>query len=293
VTILVTGASGFLGAFVVRRAVHDGHRVLALARSTRAAAAVAQLGANPVEGDLDDPQSLDDAFAAAARHRADRLVNLASLGSGHAPVIVAAAEEAGLRRAVFVSTTAVTTTLATPSKRTRLEAEETIRRSGLAWTVLRPTMIYGTPGDRNIARLLAVLRRTPVLPLPGGGRRLQQPVHVEDLARAVLSALCTDAAVGQTYDVAGPEPMTFRRLLLEAGEAVGCRTRLLAVPLRPTIWALRGYERLSSRPRIKAEQLERLAEDKAFDIGPAIRDLGYEPRSFREGVTKEAELLWT
>lgn len=291
--LLVTGASGFLGAFVVREALKADHSVIALARSTAAADKVRALGAKPLLGDLSDPWSLDDAFVSAAGQGAEVLVNLPSLGFGHAASIVAAAEDAGLRRAVFVSTTAVTTSLPATSKRIRLAAEQTIRDSELDWTILRPTMIYGTAGDRNISRLLALLRHTPVLPVPGGGRRLQQPVHVQDLARAVVAATVGRVAVGNIYDIAGPDPLTFRELLAESAAAVGRRTRLLPVPLRPAIWALRAYEQTVPRPRLKSEQLERLAEDKAFDIGPAVNDLGYRPRSFRDGVRAQVAASWT
>lgn len=285
--LLVTGGSGFTGRHLVRHAVASGHDVLALARSATATEAVEAAGATAVAGDLDDPSSLDTAFAVGA----DCLINIASLGFGHADYVVAAAVDAGVRRAVFVSTTAVTTSLPAPSKRIRLAAEASIEGSGLDWTILRPTMIYGAPGDRNLSRLLQLLTRTPVLPLPGGGHRLQQPVHVQDLAAALLSASTSPAAVGKTYAIAGPEPLTFRQLVAEAAAAVGRRPRLLPVPLEPVIAVLQQYERLASRPRIKAEQLERLAEDKSFSIDEARQDLGYAPRPFREGIRAEAAAL--
>ncbi len=284
----VTGGSGYLGRRVVPLLVNAGHEVTALARSRAAAAKIAVSGARPVAGDLDDPASLDVAFATG---QPEALVNLASLGFGHAPAIVAAAEEAGMRRAIFVSTTSVETALDSRSKAVRLAAEETIRASGLDWTILRPTMIYGSPADRNMSRLLRLVRRAPVVPLPGGGRRLQQPVHVDDLAGAVVAALTAPEAVGQVYDVAGPEPLTLRDVVVHAGEAVGRRPRLVTVPLAPAIGLTRVYERVAARPRLKAEQLQRLAEDKAFDIGPARRDLGFDPRSFSVGIRQEAEQL--
>jgi uncharacterized protein YbjT (DUF2867 family) len=299
VRLLVTGGSGFLGGFVLDEAASRGHHCVALARSPAAARAVAARGATPLTGDLDDGAALARVFAAAD---CDALVNLASLGFGHAPAIVRGAVAAGLRRAVFVSTTAVTTALPAPSRAVRLAAEQEIRGSGLDWTILRPTMIYGAPGDRNLTRLLALLaraRRLPLLggrlplpvPVPGGGGRLQQPVHVADLAGAVLSAAERPAAAGHCYDVAGPQALTFAELLAAAAAAAGCRVGLIPLPLAPVVALTRCYERVSARPRLKAEQWERLAEDKAFPVDAAARDLGYAPRSFADGIRAQAASL--
>jgi uncharacterized protein YbjT (DUF2867 family) len=338
--LLVTGGSGFLGGFVLREAVRRGHEVSALARSPAAAGKVRALGARPVSGDLAAPGPAAAAALAEAFAAGEVLVSLASLGFGHAPAIVAAAERAHVRRAVFVSTTAVTTTLPAATRRVRLAAERQIAASALDWTILRPTMIYGAAGDRNLSRLLPLLRRAPVLPVPGG-HHLQQPVHVADVAHAVLAAAEAPGAeparpapagtgwpgagqapsmladrvladrvladrvladrvlarpglarlTGATYDLAGPVPLTFDELLRTAAQAVGSRTRFIPVPLAPVLAAARGYELVSRSPRIKAEQVQRLAEDKVFAIQAAARDLGFAPRSFADGIRSEARAL--
>jgi len=289
--LLVTGGSGFLGGYVLAEAARQGHDCVALARGPAAAATVTARGATPLAGDLDDAAGLPALFAAA---RCEALVNLASLGFGHAPAIVAAATATGLGRAVFVSTTAVATALPARSKAVRLAAEESVRSSGLRWTILRPTMIYGAAGDRNMSRLLALLaaaRRVPLLPVPGDGQGLQQPVHAADLAAAVLSCVPRPRAEGRRYDVAGPAPMPFTELLRIAAGAVGSRARFVPVPLAPVVTVTRCYERLSRRPRLRAEQWQRLAEDKAFPVDAAARDLGYAPRAFSDGIRAEAAAL--
>ncbi len=215
--LLVTGGSGFLGEYVLRAAAAHGHEITALARSRAAAAKVGWLGAQPIRGDLADAGSLAAAFEAG---RCEALINLASLGSGHAPAIIDAAKAAGIPRAVFLSTTAVTTTLPAASGPVRLAAEQEIRESGLDWTILRPTMIYGAAGDRNLSRLLVVLRRTPLLPVPAGAG-LQQPVHVADVADAVLAAAERSGATGLTYDVAGPAPLSLAELPAHRGQGGG------------------------------------------------------------------------
>jgi nucleoside-diphosphate-sugar epimerase len=296
--LLVTGGSGFLGGYVLAEAARRGHSCVALARSAEAGRAVGGRGATPLAGDLDDGAALAGIFT---RARCDALVNLASLGFGHAPVIIDAAVRAGLDRAVFVSTTAVTTTLPAGSKAVRLAAEDEIRISDLSWTILRPTMIYGAGGDRNLSRLLVLLARLRgapipggvplVVPVPGGGGQLQQPVHVADLAGAVLAAVERGAAARRRYDVAGPEPLTFAEVLRTSAAAVGGRVHLVPVPLAPVIALTQGYERVSRRPRIRVEQWQRLTEDKTFPIEAAARDLDYAPRPFADGIRAEAAAL--
>jgi uncharacterized protein YbjT (DUF2867 family) len=130
-----------------------------------------------------------------------------------------------------------------------------------------------------------------MLPVPGGGRHLQQPVLVADVADAVLAAAERPGTAGSCYDVAGPEPLTFAELLRTSARAVASRTRFVPVPLTPLVAMARGYERLSGHPKISAEQLRRLAEDKAFVIEDAERDLGYAPHPFPAGIRAEAEAM--
>ncbi len=289
IPVHVTGGSGFLGLRVLRLLAEAGTDTFALARSDRSEQIVSEAGAVAVRGDLDDGvSSLARCFSEGAPHA---LINLASLGFGHAESIVAAAEQAGIRRAVFVSTTAIFTGLAAPSRAVRVAAENAIRQSTLDWTILRPTMIYGAAGDRNMARLLRALSQIPVFPLPGGGRGLQQPVHVDDLADAVVACVDRPATIGRSYDIPGPEPITFRHIVEEAGRAVGRRPVLVPIPLPAAVAAARLAARMPGGRPITTEQVERLGEDKVFDPAPARADLGFAPRSFTAGIVNEALAL--
>jgi nucleoside-diphosphate-sugar epimerase len=107
----------------------------------------------------------------------------------------------------------------------------------------------------------------------------------------VLSALERPTAIGSLYNVAGPEPVPFADLLRACADAVGSRTRMVPFPVAPLMTLARGYELVSRRPRLRVEQLRRLSEDKAFPIDDAVRDLGYAPRPFADGIGEEARLL--
>lgn len=284
--MLVTGATGFLGSHVVAQLVKAGVRPACFVRSTSDTRDLAAKGLSLCVGDLGDVGSL-----VSAMHGVKTLVNLASLGFGHAPAILEACRLAGVERGVFISTTAIFTSLDARTRAVRLEAEKLIRDSGLTWTILRPTMIYGTERDRNFARLISFIDRYPAVPIPGSGRGLQQPVHVDDLAAAVISAVDRSASRGRAYNLSGDRSLTYNQTVDETATALGRRVLKLHVPLTPVASALHLYERAVRRPAIKAEQVLRLDEDKAFPHDEAAADLGFSPRTFAAGITAEVERM--
>lgn len=282
-TTLLVGGTGFLGSFVATRLAARGDLVVLVRRSSERS--VLPPGVEVRVGDLGDLQGVR-----ARLHGITRVVFCASMGFGHVPPFVRLLEEARIRRTVWVSTTALFTTLPASSKLVRVEAERAVRAASFDWTILRPTMIYGTERDRNVARLLYFLRRSPLYPLVGDGRALHQPIYVEDLADAVVRALGEPATRGRDYNLAGAAPLSYARLVCTAAGALGKRVRLVHVP--PPV-ALAGARLLARLPRsisrpITPEQVLRLGEDKTFDWRPAATDFGFTTRTFAEGVKLEA-----
>lgn len=283
--VLVTGATGFTGSRLIPILLQNGFQVRALTRPTSDRAPLSALTVEWVTGDLSDPPTLT-----AALHGVDALVNIASLGFGHADNIIASAKAAGVKRGIFISTTAIFTQLNAGSKSVRLAAESAIQASGLNYTILRPTMIYGSLRDRNMWRLIRLLRVTPVMPIFGDGKSLQQPIFVDDVAQAVLLALQTDTTIGKSYNIAGKDPLTYNQVIDTVASALGKRVWKLHLPYMPIVRALQFTEQMNIRLPIKAEQVLRLNEDKSFSYADAQRDFGFSPRSFEEGIGIEIKI---
>jgi uncharacterized protein YbjT (DUF2867 family) len=283
--IVVTGATGFTGPFVVRELARrfPSTRLRCFIRPSSDRRALEGAPVEFAEGDLHDEASL-----AAAFEGADTLVNVASLGFAWVDPLFSAIRRSQLRRGVFFSTTAILTKLPVRSRAHREHGEQLVKESGLAWTILRPTMIYGTQGDRNIARLIAFLERSPIVPIIAPEAR-QQPVHVEDVASAVAVVVDNPRTVGQIYNLSGREPLSFETLVREAASAAGRKPLLVRVPFAPVVGIVRLYNAVVSKPRVKVEQVLRLQEDKAFDHSAARNDFGFSPRSFAEGVRDEMQ----
>lgn len=288
--IAVIGATGFTGHRIVRalRESAPSEAIIAVVRPTSNRIRLAASGAEFRLADLADVRELSLALRGART-----VVCAASLGFGHAKDICSAIGAAEPRHVVFFSTTSVFTRVPNRSRVTRILAEEIIRDSGLRATIVRPTMIYGRPGDRNIERLLHFLRLSPFVPVLDRGRALQQPVHVDDLADAVIAILsCPDRTVGRTYNLPGPEAMPFAVLVQRAAAALGRRrTLLVPVPVTAARTMARVWSRTSMWPRVSEEQVDRVLENKSFTWNEAGSDFGYQPRSFTTGVAHEARLL--
>ena len=211
-------------------------------------------------------------------------------GIEHSPAVVRAARRAGVGRLVVVGSTSAHSAYAFRSG-PKLQMEEVVRSSGLPWTIVRPTMIYGSERDRNIHRLLRFLDRWPVFPMFGPGTNLWQPVYHEDCARGVLETLKRPETIHQSYDLPGAEPLTYLDLVKTAATALGTKPRIVRLPIEPVRRALVAAERLRLPLPIDSGQVTRLREDKAYPYEDARRDLDYAPRPFREGVALEVARL--
>ncbi|MBK7450491.1 MAG: NAD(P)H-binding protein [Anaerolineales bacterium] len=280
--VLVTGGTGFTGSRLIPLLLKNGFQVRALVRPTSDRSPLSALRVEWATGDLANAES----FTAALRG-VDTLVNIASLGFGHVETILRSAKEAGVKRGIFISTTAIFTQLNAGSKSIRLAAEEAIQASGLNYTILRPTMIYGSPRDRNMWRLIRLLRITPIMPIFGDGESLQQPIFVDDVAQAVLLALKNDITIGKSYNIAGKAPLTYNQVIDTVAAALGKRIWKLHLPYLPIVRALQFTEQMKIRLPIKAEQVLRLNENKMFSYEEAQKDFGFTLRGFGEGIQLE------
>jgi uncharacterized protein YbjT (DUF2867 family) len=283
--VLLTGATGLLGGALLDLLLAGGHEVRCLVREDSVGAS--RLAGRPVEvlrGDAGEEHDLSRAFAGFA---ADALSHVA--GIEYAPQVVEAARRAAVERILVVGSTSAHSAYHFRSA-PKLAMEEVVRGSGLRFTIVRPTMIYGSELDRNVHRLLRFMDRSPFFPMFGSGA-LWQPVYHEDCARGVYEALVRPVAVGRAYDLPGAEPLTYLDLVKTAAGALGKKPRIVRLPLEPVRRTLELAERARLPLPIHSEQVLRMREDKAYPYEEASRDLGYRPRTFAEGVALEVSRL--
>lgn len=273
--LLVLGATSLVGRFLPDRAAAAGVPLRRVSRRPPA-------GPGWIRADLDTPDGR------AALPPARRVLSLAPAWV-LTPELLEALADRGMTRLVAFSSTSVHTKADSPDAAERATAarlaagEAAVARvcgaRRVAWTILRPTLIWAEGLDGNVSRLAVLARRLGVLPLSGRGQGRRQPVHADDLAGAALAALDAPAAQGRAYDLAGGETLTYRQMCARVFEGLGRRPRLVAVP--PPLW--RAGLALASPwlPGATAQMGARMDRDLVFDDTAARRDFGWAPRDFR------------
>jgi nucleoside-diphosphate-sugar epimerase len=163
------------------------------------------------------------------------------------------------------------------------DAEKAIRefceKHNIAWTILRPTLIYTEGRDRNISRLARLIDRYGILPLAGAGTGKRQPVHAEDLAIGALRAATSPAAQNRDYNLPGGETLTYREMCERIFEGLGRRPRIVSIP--PKVWFVASKLVGPFMPGITPTMGSRMSEDLTFDPGQARRDFFWQSRDFR------------
>jgi NADH dehydrogenase len=295
--VLVTGGTGFVGTHVVNALLKRGHQVAVLARNPGKTRNRYNRPVEAVPGDVLDGASL--ARAASGRDAVVHLVGIIHetgeqtfdrMHREAAENVARAAKAAGARRLLHMS--AMGTSEDSPSEygRTKAAGEKAVRGSGLAWTIIRPSIIVG-PGDGFVSLLASVVRRNPgFIPVIGPGTTRFMPVSVYDVARVYADALEKPETEGRSFEVGGPEILTLNAIYREIAAAIGKpRKPLVHLPLWwgrivASVFEAAARRGLLESPPLTRDQLASLSRDNVGDTADTLAVFGGEWRAFRAGI---------
>ena len=276
-TVHVIGASGRSGAALCRALLAAGYAVVPIVRDAARFAATG-IALAPHIADLGDHATMQ-----AALTDATRIVSAAHARNA-AALIAAAPPDATL---VLLGSTRKYTRWPDAHGDGVIAGEAAFLASGRRGVMLHPTMIYGAAGEDNVRRLARLLRLLTVVPLPGGGASLVQPIHQDDVTRALIGAVARDWDGPRALVIAGPVAMTYADFVRAIAAATGRpRPRVAPLPAPLLIAAARATAFLPGLPRVRPDEVRRLLEDKAFDIGPMQAELGVHPIPLAAGLAR-------
>jgi len=286
--ILITGAGGHLGHVVVRKLVEAGHSVRAFVHHrTHAAKRLAGLDVEIVEGDVTDLSALRAAMDGITATVHTVAIAIEQIRGTYELVntqgtrnVLSAAEQSGVSRLIHVSQLGCSSDLPYPFLRSKGLAEDAVHQSNLAWTVLRPSVIFG-PTDEFANILARLIRLSPLIfPIPGDGKSRFQPVFVGDVAACVVRSLANDATIGQSYELGGPEVLTYDEIVDRVLQTLGTGRRKVHLPIsvmRPLVLVM---QTLLPNPPVTVSLLDLLMVDNTTTDRALEEVFGVQPTPF-------------
>ena len=277
--VMITGATSQVGHFLIPKLAEQGCQLELVSR--RAPREEDRPGVRWLHWDLAREDFPDTVTAQA-------LVHLAPIWT--LPGLIGPLAEAGIRRVIAFSSTSRFSKAGSASRHerelsARLAASEQAlarecERRGVAWTVFRPTLIYGCGMDKNVTAIANFIRRFRFFPLAGKGRGKRQPVHADDLAAACAAALEESATYAKSYNLSGGETLSYRSIVEDIFHVLGRPPRIVEVPTGLLRLGLRVLRVLPPFAHVTPAMADRMDTDLCFAHDDAARDFGYRPRGF-------------
>lgn len=291
--MLITGATGFVGQRAVARLAGAGHAVCCLIRPARKERRLPrEVTVRIAVGDVDDLPALR-----VAMHNVDTIVHLAALHAQDARRtfesvnhqgtlnVIEAAREVGVKRLIYLSQIGAEPNSAYPFWRSKGLAEEAVRASGLDYTILRSSTLYGQD-DEWINNIAMVVRSLPwIFPVVGDGQARFQPLWVEDLVTCIERCLADRACIGQTLTVGGPEYLTLDQIVDTLAGLLRVRRRKVYIRPPLALWLAGVMKRVMLRPLLTETMIDGLNVNVTADLTSVQRQFGFEPARFAETVS--------
>jgi len=292
--VFVTGGTGFVGNEVIRQLIKADHHVVALVRQGSSEKLPEADGIKTHSGDVMVPETLTEGMrdcdavihlVGIIRAFPDKGVTFDRLHVQATQNVLRAAVDNGISKYLHMSANGARADSEIDYQKTKWQAEQWVRESGLDWTIFRPTVIFGAGGE-FIEQLGDIVRKTPIVPVVGDGQYRLQPVAVEEVARTYVNALEMTDAFHETYHLGGTESYSYDTIFDLIGEALGKdKVRKAHQPVglaKPIVNQLENFEKFP----ITSDQLSMLLEGNECDQEPWANAFKVKPTSFAEGVRK-------
>lgn len=282
---VISGATCELGNRVVKQLVEKcgAENIICMVRCTSNTEYLKELGVGIVIGDVTDSETFGSLLDLSVTY-----IDITHPKYYHKSINII--KKSGVKRVYFITTTGIFSKYHSASDIYK-KGEAMIKASGVEYTILRPSLIYGTDKDRNMTKLLKFLNSCPIFPIFGAGEGLMQPVYVQDLADGVVKAILNPhLTLKKEYNLCGPAALAYKDILKLACQALGKKVNFIHIPHGLAMFIAGIGEKMPGFP-IRREQVLRLVEDKKFDISLAQKELDYSPRDFATGIKLEIQLL--
>lgn len=302
--VLITGATGFVGRYIVKELLREGYTVGSIVRDVSKLEKLFGDAVEPYKTDLEDKKALKGVFE---DFKPDYLIHLVGILVEdkrkkqtfmrihylYSKALYEVAKDYGrLKRVLHMSSLGTHKDAPSMYHRTKFMAEEELKRSGLSYTIIRPSLILG-PEQKLFYDLWSITKFLRLFALPGGGGYLFQPVDVRDVACAFVKALILEESEGKTYELCGNRRVSFRELLEDIFDY--WKRKVLLLPVPKSLMYVGGLvvERVLQPPPFSSDQMLMMWRDNICGLDPEVEKEGVEKLCRREPISYEESLRWS
>ena len=290
--LLVTGITGHTGRYFLQELIKNKYEgpIRCIVRETSDTSLLDNSGLNveKIYGDLNNKE-----FVRKAVNGVDNIMHIYNIH--HSPMIVKAAIENNVKRAILVHTTGIYSNFKYASQGYK-DVEKKVKEMtadpncSIKVTILRPTMIYGDPCDSNMSKFIKMIDKLRVMPVINGGKSLIQPVNARDLGKAFYTVLMSpEKTAGKAYDLSGDKPLQMIEVFKVISDNLNKKTTFVNVPLGFGVFLARVAKVFSLGKVDYIEKVQRMAENRSYPHEEATADFGYKPESFEVGIAREVK----
>jgi len=293
--VAIAGGSGFIGRAIARRLAGIPEiRLRGMSRSPERARQRLDLpNLEWVRAEVTEPATLPNALKGAQAivsavqfegypvENPKKGLTFERVDFGGTVALLEAAKKVGVEQFIYVSGAAADENATHPGFRAKGKAERAIRESGRAYTIFRPSLVYG-PEDKVMNGFAKLLKFSPAFGVPGTGRQKVQPVLVDDLAACVAMAI-SGKGRNATFEVGGPDRMTFDEMIRILMEVTGRRRPIIHIP-EGAMRAGASLLEMLPTPMLSRDAVTFVTADNATDIEPLIAEFGIKLTPLRQGL---------
>lgn len=298
----IAGGTGFIGKHLIRELAGRGLTARCLVRSMEKSKVCKKIGIKPALGDITDRESLEGKLdgCSIAVHLVGIIEEKAGMTFEKVHVkgsenLIDEAKKAGVRHLFYQSALGTSPTSWARYYKTKAEAEEIVRTSGIPYTIFRPSLVIGE-GDGFTEKLKELINLSPFIPVPGHGSAKFQPIYVGDWVKCFMKKFSDVSDIArqqsQIYEFGGPEHLTYNEILAQLMEAMGINKSLVHLPLSMVKMSL-PFSKISygigsvfgkKIPSVTLEQLNLLQSDNICDKDSVKKHFGFAPVTYRESL---------
>jgi NADH dehydrogenase len=288
--IVIAGATGFVGGHLTHHLLSRGARIKGFARSEQSAQVLSDKGIEVIRGDITVKETLYKTLDAD-----DFVIHLvgiieekgsATFRSIHVDgtaAFIKEAQRAGVRHFFYQSALGADLNSWSGYLRTKAEAEEIVRNSGLQYTIFRPSLIIG-PWDGFTKKLIDMLKMYPVIPMPGEGAARFQPIFIKDWLSCVDKVIAEPDHYNSIFEIGGPEHISYKEIVTILAKAAGYQKPVFQIPMGIMKLATSLFSMLPVAPPITSDQLKLLETDNIGNLNAVKEFFGFQPVPYEEAI---------